>query len=164
MCRLLALPLKSTKSLDDSGHTHCSQFFVSSFFIYFFVFIFCFVHFPSSKRKTIFIYSTNQIDLPKMSLQKTRSMQKLSANCPFCAATFRSPIALQAHAVYSHRIGFLTCIWCAEIVENEKAIQQHADACTESNKQKVNISATPRKIRKKKLCFHCIILRFINIS
>lgn len=69
-----------------------------------------------------------------MAQSKTRAMIKL---CPFCTATFKSTVALQAHAMYTHQIGFYTCAWCTELIEAESKVREHAKTCTELLKHAV---------------------------
>lgn len=69
--------------------------------------------------------------------------------CPFCVAAFKSSVGLQAHAVYSHRIGFYTCAWCTALIENESKIQEHAKTCTRLAKHEVKMY---------------ILFKFISIS
>lgn len=73
----------------------------------------------------------------KMSKVRTRAMHKMCANCPFCIASFKTSVALQAHAVYSHRGGFFTCAWCATLIDTELKLQEHARTCTELRQSEV---------------------------
>lgn len=97
----------------------------------------------AERNLKIIIFAIEKVKATKMAQTRIRSVQKMcdlgTFQCPFCVAAFKSSVALQAHAVYSHRVGFFTCAWCTEVIENEPEIQKHAKSCSELAKREVKI-------------------------
>lgn len=77
--------------------------------------------------------------MPGMNLEVQTECGSAIFQCPICVSSYDSSVALQAHAVYSHRVGFHVCAWCSTLVESESKIAEHAGSCTEWIKREVEV-------------------------